>query len=52
MDIELEMTNVVTLYDDWYWSQRSTRVAPAVIKTMRMLVEEGFPPLMAYVSDG
>lgn len=31
LDFKLAMKIVVTLYDDWYWSQRSKWVSPAII---------------------
>lgn len=52
LDIESAMKNVATLYDDLYWSQRSTWVSPTVINSIRMLLEEVFQPLIAYVADG
>lgn len=45
------MKVVITLYKDWYWTQRRTWVNSALINLMHLLVDEVFPPMMDHAED-
>lgn len=39
------------LYSDWYWNKRSTWVNSVLINSMRLLIDECFPSIMAHAED-
>lgn len=49
---ELTMMVTVSLYDDFYWRKCCKWVCPEVIEAIRTPVNEGLPPLRAYVGTG